>query len=156
MSADKKEKRAKGRAIGSSKERLCGREGGSSERHQEGVACEVRGCQASVVHKLKVREAFQEEGHGRLCQVSGEEGARGVQIRCPPLRRGEGTAALAGRMWPLEEKSRTLPLTSSFHLQGELVFLLKFLFILFFRPVLLLGLHRVNLPVTHVHIKGES
>lgn len=154
MSADKKEKQAKGRAVGSSKERLCGRGGGSSERHQKGVACEVQGCQASVVHKLKVREAFQEEGHGRLCQVSGEEGARGVQIRCP-LRDG-GTAALAGRMRPLEEKSRTLPLISSFHLRGELVFLLKFLFILFFRPVLLLGLHRVNLPLTHVHIKGES
>ena len=53
--------------------------------------------QASVVHKLKVREAFQEEGHGRLCQVSGEEGAGGVRIRCPPGRGGE-TAALAGRM----------------------------------------------------------
>lgn len=31
----KEEKQAKGRAIGSSKERLCGREGGSSERHQK-------------------------------------------------------------------------------------------------------------------------
>lgn len=130
MSADKKEKQAKGRAVDSSKERLCGREGGSSERYQKGVACKVRGCQATVVHKLKVREAFQKEEHDRLCQVSREEGAGGVQIRCPSGR-GGGTAALAGRMQPLEEKSRTLPLISSFHLQGELVLLL-FLFYLFF------------------------
>jgi len=76
------------------------------------------------------KKHVREEGHGRLCQVSREEGAGGVQIRCPPGR-GGGTAALAGRMQPLEEKSRTLPLISSFHLQGELVLLL-FLFYLFF------------------------
>ena len=76
-----------------------------------------------------MREAFQEEGHSRLCQVSREEGQEGYR-QDVPLGEVGGPAALAGRMWPLEKKSRTLPLISSFYLQGELVFLL-FLFCLF-------------------------
>ena len=71
VSADRKEKQTEGRAVGSSNVQRCARGGGSSKGHQEGVACvacDVRGRQASMVHKPQGKEVLQEGGRGRLCQ----------------------------------------------------------------------------------------
>lgn len=65
VSADKKEKQTEGGAVGSSNVQRCAWVGGSSKGHREGVAyvdCEVRGRQASMVHKLQGKEVLQEGG----------------------------------------------------------------------------------------------
>ena len=90
----------------------------------------MRGCQASVSTNLKREKHFRKKGTVGCVRYPERRGRRGTDKTSPWERWGGGTAALAGRMWPLEKKSRTLPLISSFYLQGELVFLL-FLFCLF-------------------------